>query len=331
MLTNSTERKMEEVIDSDKTPAMLASTVFYHIINQIQSSNLNFQLQISPYSAKISLKKSLVRDRAGALLLPPDPVMQGYKNDNKIEIILAKNAALEQNLSLLQSNYRKVVDDASKAYETIRILESKLAKVESDALEKFKNDKTVEALQTKINEYELEASDLKLQKEKAFEASARSNKDLNNYKLEISTEISGIQKEHKEEAKAWKKSLEEANEEKMKMQKQLENKLDEEVAAKNDEIRKVTEEKVELERKVNDLLDSLYGCNYCGSQACALECYEYREFLEAENADDEKNDKAGQDTPEQSDHRQNIFPPAIKTSETPSHPPQLSSYSPPPP
>ena len=79
MLNNSTERKMEEVIDSDKTTAMLASTVFYHIINPIQSSNLNFQLQISPYSAKILLKKSLVRDRAGALLLPPHPDMQGCK------------------------------------------------------------------------------------------------------------------------------------------------------------------------------------------------------------------------------------------------------------
>ena len=47
---------------------------------------------------------------------------------------MAKNAESEENLSLLQSKYREVVDDASKAYETIRILESKLAKVEADAL-----------------------------------------------------------------------------------------------------------------------------------------------------------------------------------------------------
>ena len=56
-------------------------------------------------------------------------------------------------MEIIQSNYRKVVDDASKAYETIRNLESKLAKVEADAQEKFKDDKTVEALQTKINEH----------------------------------------------------------------------------------------------------------------------------------------------------------------------------------
>ena len=78
------------------------------------------------------------------------------------------------------------------------------------------------------------------------------------------------------------------------MQKQLKNKLDEVVAAKNDE-------KLELEKKVNDLLDTLYGCNYCGQQACALECDEYRKFLEADNADDEENDEAGQDIPEQSE------------------------------
>ena len=59
---------------------------------------------------------------------------------------MAKNAESEETLSLLQSKYREVVDDASKAYETIRILESKLAKVEADALLMFKDNKTVEAL-----------------------------------------------------------------------------------------------------------------------------------------------------------------------------------------
>ena len=48
------------------------------------------------------------------------------------------------------------------------------------------------------------------------------------------------------------------------MQKQFENKLGEEVAVKNVEIKKVCDEKAELEEKVNSLLDSLYSCNYCG-------------------------------------------------------------------
>ena len=72
------------------------------------------------------------------------------------------------------------------------------------------------------------------------------------------------EKRHKEEVKAWKKSLGEVNKEKIKMQKQFENKLGEELAVKNVEIKKVCDEKAELEEKVISLLDSLYSCNYCG-------------------------------------------------------------------
>ena len=67
------------------------------------------------------------------------------------------------------------------------------------------------------------------------------------------------------------------------MQKQFDNKIREEVAAKDAEVRKVCDEKVALEEKVHTLLDSLYGYNHCGRQECALECEEYEECLKAEN------------------------------------------------
>ena len=49
---------------------MLASAEFNKIIRQIQSSNLNYQLQISPFSAYISVRKTFAKDRSGNLLLP---------------------------------------------------------------------------------------------------------------------------------------------------------------------------------------------------------------------------------------------------------------------
>ena len=88
-------------MDSDQIPAMLASTVFYKIIGQIQSSNLNFQLHLSPFSAKISLKKSWVRDRTGAPLLPPDRVEIVKHNDDSVENFAAKNLELENSSKLL--------------------------------------------------------------------------------------------------------------------------------------------------------------------------------------------------------------------------------------
>ena len=50
--------------------AELASNTFDFILEQIKNSSLNFQLQLSPFSAYISLKKSLVKDKNGVPQLP---------------------------------------------------------------------------------------------------------------------------------------------------------------------------------------------------------------------------------------------------------------------
>ena len=49
---------------------MIAENTFDYILSQVQNSSLNFQLQLSPFSAYISLKKSLVKDKLGKPLLP---------------------------------------------------------------------------------------------------------------------------------------------------------------------------------------------------------------------------------------------------------------------
>ena len=97
-----------------------------------------------------------------------------------------------------------------------------------------------------------------------MEASAKLNKDLNDYKIKFSTEEAALKKEQKEEVKALKTSICQANKEKINMKKQFGNKLSEEVASKDAEVRKVSNEKVELEEKIHSQLDTLYGCNNCG-------------------------------------------------------------------
>ena len=44
---------------------MEAPAVFENILQQIQTSNLNFKLELSPFSANISMKKSFIRSKAG--------------------------------------------------------------------------------------------------------------------------------------------------------------------------------------------------------------------------------------------------------------------------
>ena len=58
--------------DKNKIFAMIASNAFDRILNEIQASNLNFQLQVSPFSAHISLRKSLIKDRNGCYCLPSE-------------------------------------------------------------------------------------------------------------------------------------------------------------------------------------------------------------------------------------------------------------------
>jgi hypothetical protein len=69
-----TNRRMPQNRISDLDTAMFAKRSFDSILEQVQASNLNFQLQISPFSATISLKKTLIKDKLGNLLLPPSPI-----------------------------------------------------------------------------------------------------------------------------------------------------------------------------------------------------------------------------------------------------------------
>jgi len=238
-----------------------------------------------------------------------------------------KNIKLEKDVITLTKMHEKAAKDYENANKMIKSLEKTLLEF------KIKNEE-IETLKNELNDRNEEIGNLKIASKNACEVSARLNKDLNDYKLKLSTEIAAIKEEHKKEVKAWKKSL---GEEKMNMQKQFEKKLREEVAAKDAEISKVCNEKVELEEKVNSLLDSLYGCNHCGRQACALECEEYEEFLKAENeivndenADEEKTDEENveQDSTGQTELRLLISGyalPAMETSVTPSHPPPQPS------
>ena len=53
MCSTFNDLQKEILTDSDINPTMLASRTFDKILQGITSSNLNFQLQLSPFSAQI--------------------------------------------------------------------------------------------------------------------------------------------------------------------------------------------------------------------------------------------------------------------------------------
>ena len=62
------EKNEDKLIDSDIL--MMAENSFNSIIEQVQVSKLNFQIQLSPYSAVISLKKTFLKDQNGRYVTP---------------------------------------------------------------------------------------------------------------------------------------------------------------------------------------------------------------------------------------------------------------------
>ena len=168
---------------------MAAQEVFHQLMYQLRSSNLNFILSETPYSAQILLRKRFLKEASGpssnfsSLNQNHDTELQN-KNDS-----LAK---LVQDLSL--SN------ESSK--ETVNILEDKIAKIEAEAMKNYKDSSDkVDTLKGVIKNHKIEIEnikkDLKLEnktvKEKSKEIFKLEQKcenlqnNVKNFKLEIST------------------------------------------------------------------------------------------------------------------------------------------------
>ena len=91
-------------------------------ISQVRS--VAFQLQISPFSANISLKKTLIKDKSGTPVLPT--TSSGHSCDSLEEIAtpVKKNLQLERELWSLRLDHENAVEDCNAANLKIKSLES---------------------------------------------------------------------------------------------------------------------------------------------------------------------------------------------------------------
>ena len=103
---------MEEITSSDlkSNPTMLAAESFNHILKEVQILCLNFHLQISPFSAVISIKKSFIRDKSGEVVLPPPNLR--HTPDQKFENLVNKSLQLEKDFDNINKKY-----EVSKHFE----------------------------------------------------------------------------------------------------------------------------------------------------------------------------------------------------------------------
>lgn len=108
---------------------------FTKFLEQIQTSNLDFQLTLSPFSAAISLKKSFIKDKYGNILLPSltNKVIsqQEFNLQHDNAELVDKNEKLDrQNLQLQRTNEFQL--------QNIKILEKKIVDIEASAFKSFR-------------------------------------------------------------------------------------------------------------------------------------------------------------------------------------------------
>ena len=216
---------------------MAATKAFERILDDVKSSNLNFCLQLSPFSATISLKKTLVKDKAGLFLYPPVANASDLPKQNLNSI---KVEQLEDIIDDLKLRLAESTADCEQAHEKITELENKL-KIKQEDLETKDSDltdqldkKTCEInilsdekkqleqqFQTFIKERDTELQNLQQSLKTANCIVAKLNKKLTEIKVSHEDEKKRITKNFKSEIKSWKKNLGVESSERIKSEKKL--------------------------------------------------------------------------------------------------------------
>ena len=154
---------------------MAASQALSEIIQSVSSSNLNFNVSLTPYSAYITVRKSFIKNFA-----PPgnSQEVSTTTDDVKQEHSELKN---EIEHLLLQLNNTKVEAKTSK--DTINILEEKVSKSEAAALKIFE-ERSLEIVTLK-NVLKKKDSEISDYKKELLEANkALKGKEKEAYKLQ---------------------------------------------------------------------------------------------------------------------------------------------------
>ena len=132
---------------------MLASTTFDCVISQIRDSCLNFSMQVTPFSALISLRKSFVTDTRGTAILPKNQQKDIVISESAKKERYFKNDSMEEDLRIavekIQDLERKVmIRDYTIASLNIALEKSKestefLSKELSNSRKIFEDEKSV--------------------------------------------------------------------------------------------------------------------------------------------------------------------------------------------
>ena len=108
---------MENFTDSDA--AMLANNNFESILSSVRDSCLNYSIHISPFSATISLRKTIAKDKTGAYITP-----RQCKSENSD--LVRKVSLLEDKLTNLDMKYEEALSARESEFEKNTFLQKEI-------------------------------------------------------------------------------------------------------------------------------------------------------------------------------------------------------------
>ena len=218
---NLQERKMQKITSSDVTNhEMLADQTFRNILDGIQRSNLNFQLQVSPFSAYISLRKSFVKDLSGAVLLPPPQAtiqhpLPSPTSHTDVANYLVRINELEKDLLAQKDNHEDVENKYKDALEKFE-KENKALKQENKSLTEKFDSKTLQ-----INPLRASVTDLNKEKNVLSVALKSVKQDLKAHSKSSDQKITEYEKKLSELNEFKQKTLNQARKERLEKKKEL--------------------------------------------------------------------------------------------------------------
>ena len=178
---------MDKLADSDAT--MVATNSFNNILHVIQSSCLNYHIEVSPFSAVISLKKSVAKDKSGV------PLIDNYNTSDR-------SSAIEEELVILRKKHGQILNKLEEAKSTIS------------------------ALQDAVKDRENAFNELVAQHETLRKSTNTLGMVMNENRVNFEEEKLSIYKDHMKEVKVWEKDLENAKKRHIMLEEKLHTLID---------------------------------------------------------------------------------------------------------
>ena len=109
---------------------MATKEVLNDILQSVQNSKLNFSVNLTPFSAYITIRSSFVKNYLPPATIPHLVSQTSGKLEADHQVLIEKNDQLLQQIENLEETNKACTD-------TIKILEEKLSKSEASAFKSF--------------------------------------------------------------------------------------------------------------------------------------------------------------------------------------------------